>query len=59
MQVSRVDVTRFQIEAFSGTFDSSALSPELVILMKREISRRWPMSSREVMRPFCMVRSRW
>ncbi len=58
MQVSRVDVTRFQIMAFSGTLASSALSPELVILMKREISRKCPTSSREVMRPFCSVRSR-
>jgi len=59
MQVSRVDVTRFQTVAVSGTLASSALSPELVILMKREISRRWPTSSREVRRPFCKVRSRW
>jgi hypothetical protein len=59
MQLSRVEVTRFQIGRVSGTLASSALSPELVILMKREISRRWPTSSREVRRPFCSVRSRW
>ena len=54
-----VALPEHQISAFSGTLVSSALSPELVILMKRWISRRWPTSSREVRRPFCSVRSRW
>ncbi|CFU02430.1 Uncharacterised protein [Bordetella pertussis] len=59
-QFSRVEVTRCQISASSGTCASSARSPVLLMPANTWIWRSWPISARDFKaRSSPCRRSRW
>ncbi len=58
-QFSRVEVTRFQMSAVSGTSGRSARSPLSLSRVKRRMARNWAISSRDFRaRSSCSRRSR-